>query len=119
MAKRGSSKRISVDHEEHIAYLFGGKRSPSSGASSHDYADVKTEHLAIECKTTMSETKYNELLKQFEKVAEEAWEHGKDPMLAIRVRRPDSKLADRDGFVDLTIRRAEDDALREEQYAQA
>lgn len=55
-------------------------------------------------------------LKQFEKIAEEAWAEGRDPVLAFRFFDPDSILSDQTGTIDLTVRLAADDALREKEF---
>jgi hypothetical protein len=117
MARRGSIKELSVRQEDHIADLFDGRRSPSSGAADTAYADVNCKRLAIECKMTMSKSK-PKLLKDFEKVAREAWEHDKEPMVALRYYDPDSILASRDGWIDLTVRLASSDAERERNYVE-
>lgn len=106
MAKRGSTKDDSVRHEDHLAALFNGKRSRSSGAAVHDAGDVRTEYLLIECKMTRG--RKPKFVTEFEKVAKEAWEEGKDPMLALRYYDPDSLLADSEGWIDLTLMRASD-----------
>lgn len=108
MAPRGSRKRLSVDHEEAIARAYGGKRSPSSGGAAHDYGDVRCPDQLIECKATMQETK-PKVLKEFEKIAVEAYAEGREPALALRYFAPDSILADTDGWVDLMVRRVADD----------
>lgn len=121
MAARGSAKRYSVEQEEYIARLFNGKRSASSGAAEHDAGDVRCEHLLIECKVKMPGQVTKPLPKfvqQLEKVAEEAYESGKDPMLALRYYRPDSILANPDGWVDVSVRPAVYDAEREERYVE-
>ena len=118
MARRGTSKRLSVDHEETIARAYDGTRSPSSGGAAHDNGDVRCPKLLIECKATMQETK-SKVLKEFEKIAKEAYAEGLDPALALRYFAPDSILADVDGFVDLIVRTVGDDRVREEQYAYA
>jgi len=111
MAKRGTSKRFSVDHEEHIAQLFRGRRSASSGGADNDSGDVRSiEHL-IECKTTGSPDKPSRLptfVHQLEKIADEAWSEGRTPILALRYFNPDSNLSDRDGWIDLLVTRAGD-----------
>jgi Holliday junction resolvase len=107
MANRGTVKALSVDHENYIAQVFDGRRSPSSGASVTDPGDVKTEKYLIECKMTKAETK-PVYLQQFEKIAQEAWEHSKEPMLALRFYQPDSPLADRNGWIDLVMMLASD-----------
>ena len=72
MAARGTSKRLSVEQEEHVARQYDGKRSKSSGGAAHDYGDVRTETELIECKYTDKPPK--KLLDDFEKIAKEAWE---------------------------------------------
>jgi hypothetical protein len=52
MAKRGTVKALSVEHENFIAYLFGGKRSRSSGAAPGDPGDVRADPWLVECKMT-------------------------------------------------------------------
>jgi hypothetical protein len=115
MARKGTVKELSVRQEDHIAYLFEGRRSPSSGAAVTDPGDVRCERLLIECKMTMSKAK-SKLLTQFEKVAKEAWERDKEPMVALRYFDPESILADRDGWIDLTVMLARDSSEREEVY---
>lgn len=112
MARRGTSKRLSVDHEEAIARAYGGKRSPSSGGAAHDYGDVRCPEQLIECKATMQEAK-PKILKEFEKIAAEAYAEGREPALALRYHAPDSILADTDGWVDLIVRTVGDDKERE------
>jgi hypothetical protein len=112
MARRGTSKRLSVDHEEAIARAYGGKRSPSSGGAAHDYGDVRCPTVLIECKATMQEAK-PKVLKEFEKIAVEAYAEGREPALALRYYAPDSILADTDGWVDLIVRTVGDDKERE------
>lgn len=120
MAKRGSVKALSDAHENYIADLLDGVRSKSSGAAEHDAGDVRTPFTLIECKLTGHPGKEPKSLPVFvqhlEKVAKEAWEEGKDPMLALRYYKPTSSLARADGWVDLTVRLATDEADREEAY---
>lgn len=108
MGRPGTSKARSIDHEEHVARRYGGRRSPSSGASFRDIADVDTIELAIECKETggpgedpISKPRFIGLL---EKLADQAYPNGKDPVLALRFYLPDSALADLQGWVDVAIR---------------
>lgn len=108
MAARGSRKRLSVDHEEAIARAYAGKRSPSSGGAAHDYGDVRCPDKLIECKATMQTAK-PKVLKEFEKIAVEAFAEGREPALALRYYEPTSILADVDGWVDLIVRRVADD----------
>lgn len=122
MAKRGSTKALSIEQEEHVAKLYGGRRSASSGASPTDLGDVRVEaeDTLFECKGTFGELTgknpcRSTLVTQFEKVADEAWQGGKEPAMALRFYMPDSPLADkRTGMVDLSVRLLRDDALRSE-----
>ena len=100
MARKGTNKARSIEHEEFIAKCYEGKRSPSSGAADHD-----------ECKTTGDAEKPAKatLLTRMEKIADEAWAAGLEPALALRFYKPDSRLADSKGFVDLVVRRVADD----------
>lgn len=117
MAKRGSTKALSVEHEEFVAGLYSGKRSKSSGAADHDQGDVRGYEDLIECKGRFgeraSETPVRStLVKQMEKIADEAWSEAKDPAIALRFYMPDSPLSDGKGYVDLIVRLAHDDASR-------
>lgn len=118
MASRGSNKELSVRQEDFIAKLFDGRRSKTSGAAPTDPGDVRCDRLLIECKmqTPTSQAKPPAWLKQFEKIAQEAWEHSLEPMMAFRWYVPDSPLAGPDGWVDLTVRMAVDDSVREASY---
>lgn len=115
MAQRGSNKELSVRQEDYVARLFDGKRSRSSGAAAHDAGDVRCKQLLIECKMTMSPTT-PKFITQMEKIAEEAWEEGKDPVLALRYYSPHSVIAGPDGWIDVTVMLATDHAAREEVY---
>jgi hypothetical protein len=108
MAHRGTVKRLSVDHEEHIARLYGGKRSPSSGGAGHDNGDVRCPTLLVECKATMNARP--KVLKEFEKIAKEAYAEGRTPALALRYFAPESILADVGGWVDLIVYNVRDDS---------
>jgi len=112
MARRGTSKRLSVDHEEYIARVYDGRRSASSGGATHDAGDVRCPTLLIECKATMKPPK--KILDEFEKIAEEAYAEGRTPALALRYYAPESILSDVDGFVDLMVRTVGDDRERDE-----
>ena len=59
----------------------------------------------------MMETK-PKVLKEFEKIAEEAYAEGREPALALRYYEPTSILADVDGWVDLIVRTVGDDRMR-------
>lgn len=122
MAIRGSTKGLSVVQEDHIAALYRGRRSPSSGAADTDAGDVRCAKLLIECKMTGSPAKPKNpprWVKDFEKIAREAYSEGRDPMMAFRFFDPASILSGPDGYIDLVVRRANEDALRERDYAEA
>ena len=87
--------------------------SPSSGASAKDAGDVRTSGELIECKQTGQMDKPAKsirlILADFEKIADEAWSEGLAPAMALRLYAPGSVLADKDGNVDLIVRRVVDD----------
>jgi hypothetical protein len=117
-APRGSKKRLSQEHEDYIARLYGGRRSPSSGGQAHDAGDVRTKETLFECKGKFGERVgakpvKSTLVDQFEKITDEAYEGMREPAVTLRFYMPDSKLADGQGFVDLVVRLAQDDAGRE------
>jgi hypothetical protein len=121
MAIRGSKKARSVQQEDKIAKTYNGKRSASSGAADNDAGDVRAAEHLIECKYTGGPdmdfnreqkglpVRRSKLLKDFEKVAREAWEEGRDPVVTLREWAPESKLAGKDGWVDFTVRLLSDD----------
>lgn len=115
MARRGSSKDLSVRHEDHIASVYDGVRSKSSGAADNDAGDVRCEDTLFECKVTGGPTRPSKLpvfVQQMEKIAEEAYEESRHPALALRFYEPDSILANREGWIDLVVRRVDDDLCR-------
>lgn len=57
------------------------------------------------------------ILKEFEKIAAEAYAEGKSPLMALRIYAPDSPIADIDGWVDFSVRLVGDDREREKAYA--
>lgn len=113
MAKRGSTKALSVEQENWIAKLYNGVRSASSGGADNDQGDVRTETELIECKVTGGPGRPANatLLKTFEKIAEEAYSEGREPVVALRFYAPDSILSNSKGWVDLTVRRSREDML--------
>ncbi len=117
MAPRGTVKRSSVEHEEFIAHLYFGKRSPSSGAAVGDQGDVRTPDDLVECKMTgefqRPARSISVKLDDIEKIADEAWSEGREWALALRIYCPDSPVADKAGFVDMMVRPLRDDLLRE------
>lgn len=116
-----TKKQLANQHEERIASSYGGRRSPSSGASDVDKGDVhvKSSKTMFECKLTGTpggDSKRTMLLRHMEKAADEAWAEGKEPAVALRLFSPDSILADVNGWVDMTVRLMTDDARRELQW---
>lgn len=124
MAPRGSNKARSVDHEDYIAWRFGGTRNEGSGAHDSEHGDVITPGYVFECKTT-GEPKlckherdwfqcpdcYRKptMIQRMEKVFDEAHEVGRVPVLALRYYDPDSILANKSGFVDFIVRHIDDE----------
>jgi hypothetical protein len=106
-----------MEHEEHIAHLYFGKRSQSSGASLVDQGDVRTEDDLIECKMTGTYDKPAKSISlrvdHMEKIADEAWSEGRQWAVAARIYNPNSPIADKAGFIDVIVRPLEDDLLRE------
>jgi hypothetical protein len=126
VAKKGSKKALSVGQEEYIARIYKGKRSASSGAAVTDAGDVRTEWELFECKLSGAPGKVCDehgaidcekcmrvptLVQQMEKVWDEAQEIGRDPVVALRYYAPHSRLANNDGWVDLTVRLTADDVV--------
>jgi hypothetical protein len=117
MARRGTSKRLSVNHEEAIAQTYGGVRSPSSGGAAHDYGDVRCPDKLIEAKLTGDPTRPKRSISVrvdvLEKIAKEAYAEGKRPALALRICEPNSFLADVHGYIDLIVYLIGDDPSKE------
>lgn len=113
MASRGSKKWYSIQHEDFVATRYEGVRSPSSGAAEADSGDVRTSEELFECKMTghpgRQPKRKSTMVRLMEKIADEAWEEGKNPALAYRYFDPSSNLSDKDGWVDLVVRRLGDD----------
>jgi hypothetical protein len=125
MASRGSTKALSVAQENHIADVYEGVRSPSSGGADNDQGDVRTPSLLIECKLTggPGRPSYGEdhrphLSRVMEKVAEEAWTEDREPVVCLRFFDPLSKLANTEGWVDLTVRLTHEDVHRDRLFNQ-
>jgi hypothetical protein len=110
--------RVSDDHEKWIAKHFGGTQTKGSGNTVGHKGDVKiaTDSELVECKAQEPTEKPRKprIVKELEKVADEAYEEGLDPVLAHRYFCPSSPLARVDGYVDVVIRLAKDDARRSE-----
>lgn len=113
MAARGSTKDLSLKQEDRVARKHGGTRSPSSGAAITDQGDVRTPNELIECKHAGTYSKpaasITIKLADLEKIADEAWSEGKEPVMALSLYAPDSVLADANGEVNLILRLEDDD----------
>ena len=116
IAKPGSTKWLSRRQEERIAKIYGGVVSPSSGASAADPGDVRTDDQLFECKHTGTFDKpaksISIKLSDLEKIADEAWAEGRDPVMALCIYNPDSVLSDHEGNVDVIVRLKRDDWVR-------
>lgn len=87
---RNLNKEKSDKHEKRAAKKIRGRQTPASGAMAFNKADVYSEHLRMECKTT--EKKSYSLKKELLlKVAGET-EHGKIPVFNIRFEDPSGDL---------------------------
>ena len=94
-------------HENYIAKMYNGRRSPSSGASWADRGDVrftiKNDYdFTSECKATEKKS-YSLKLETWEKVVEEAAEQNRRPCMFIRFELESGKT------VDLVVRSIHDD----------
>lgn len=108
MAKRGTSKFRSLEQEHHVGMVYHGYVSPSSGAADTDAGDVRTPNSLLECKTAGREgdekrPSLNAILGWLEEITSQAWEEGKDPVLALRIYAKGHPLAADDGRLDLAI----------------
>lgn len=108
-----TSKKLSREHEEFVAKSYAGTRSPSSGAASTDGGDVRNHDALFECKLQGEpggRVKGGLLVRNMEKIADEAWEEGRQPVLCLRYWNPSSVLSDSTGWIDLTVRLTRDDS---------
>jgi len=116
MAKRGSTKALSVAHEDRVAAAYEGVRSPSSGGAISDRGDVRTGTHLHECKNRGTYDKparsISVKLDDLEKIADEATSEGRLWAQSLSIYAPDSPLAGRHGFVDLTVRPMSEDKER-------
>lgn len=121
MARRGSIKRLSVTQEDLVASIYGGTRSPSSGAAAHDGGDIRLAVHLAECKLTGGPGNPVERLPRFvqdlEKVTDEAAVEGKDAFLIQSFYAPQSNLSNHTGWVHLAVRQMDLDVIDHlEQY---
>ena len=105
-----------------MAVHYEGVRSRSSGGADNDQGDVRTTTDLIECKYTGGPgepIKRPKLLKDMEKVALEAWQEGRNPVVSLRFYDPNSPLSGNDGYIDMTVRLMHDDVHRTRVYVEA
>lgn len=100
---------------------YHGYVSPSSGAADTDAGDVRTVSSLIECKTTGHEGEekrpsLNKILEWLEEIAAQAWEEGKDPVVALRIYAKGHPLAALSGCLDLAILPVDDAGCRDHAY---
>lgn len=88
MAKRGTTKYLSNEHEKFIAEAFGGKTQIASGAFTGLKGDCVTLDYLIECKAT-EKPYYILKRKVLEKIEQEAIKCNKIPLLAVRCNNKD------------------------------
>lgn len=85
-----------------------------------DQGDVRTRTSLIECKHAGTYDKpaksISIKLSDLEKIANEAWSESKQPMIGLSIYAPDSILSNHGGFVDLTVRLSDDDAMLTEEF---
>lgn len=115
-----TAKGRSLKQEWFIGATYGGQVTPGSGNSVRSPGDVRTARMLIECKQTGQMDKpvksFSLKLGELEKAFDEATSEGRDMAMAIRIYNPESMLSDRDGMIDLIVRRVADDHHREEVY---
>lgn len=120
MAKPGSTKWLSQRQERKVARVYGGQASPSSGAAISDQGDVRVRSGGPDGRGELFECKHagtfdkpaksiSLKLADLEKIADEAWSEGRQPVMVLSMYAPDSVLADADGEVNVTVRLTMDD----------
>lgn len=115
MAKPGTRKWFSQRQERKVAKIYGGEVSPSSGAAITDAGDVRMRQMGnlCECKHAgMFDKPAKSIslkLEDLEKIADEAWAEGLEPMMVLSIYAPNSVLADADGEVNVSVRLMLDD----------
>lgn len=73
-----NTRKYSKKQEDRIAKVVGGKVNANSGATSFFKGDVRTDHLLVECKTSVKEVKSVSIKKEWlEKLNEERFAMGK------------------------------------------
>jgi Holliday junction resolvase len=107
MSKKTTTS-MAQKHENYIAKMYGGRRSPSSGASWSDRGDVRITirddfAFTAECKTTEKKS-YSIKLDTWNKIVEEAQEQNRRPCMFIRFEDESGKQ-----LADLVLRSIHDD----------
>lgn len=88
MSRKNKLKRQNKDsasQERSVAKLFGGRRLPGSGSSWRAPHDVKSPDNLIECKYT-DHTTYVLRVSDWKKLADNAHNQGRDPIMVISFR---------------------------------
>jgi len=111
MQSRAKTKTALAQRQEsYIARMYGGRRSPSSGASWSDRGDVRFEinnhdelfEFTAECKATEKKS-YSIKKETWEKIVEEAQEQNRRPCMFIRF------ALETGESIDLVVRSIHDD----------
>lgn len=109
MARSTFQKQWSINHENAVAYKLGGERTKNSGATDTDKGDVARVSIPdvdvlVECKYTGAignpAKSISVKLEDLEKITNEAYMDGCQPMLAMRITNEDSPIAGTQGHVD-------------------
>lgn len=73
-----NTRKYSSKQEKRVAKNLGGKVTSNSGATAFYKGDVTTDHILIECKTSIKETKSATIKKEWlTKLKEEKFAMGK------------------------------------------
>jgi Holliday junction resolvase len=107
MQKRAkTTTAMAQRHENHIAKMYEGRRSPSSGASWSDKGDVRFSvrdfEFTSECKATEKKS-YSIKVDTWNKIVEEAQEQNRRPCMFVRFQTESGKI------IDLVVRDINDD----------
>lgn len=118
MKRLTTTKARSQAQERHVALVYDGAVSRSSGGAITDNGDVRTAQELFECKQTGEPGKPAKSISVkvdvLEKLVDEAYEFGLTPAgLHLRIFNPVSPLSDADGNIDLMVRFEADDLERE------
>lgn len=85
MSRPRTKKAKSIEQEEYVASLLGGRRTPRSGALDNDKGDIITPENLIEAKYT--ENKSLSIKREtWEKIHHEAHGRARRPAMTLRFR---------------------------------